>query len=359
MAGATAAVRTGAATRRAPGADTGQGLFRGAAGRSVGLVLAALPLAAAIAVSILIGNYPLSAADAASALSGPIGTEADRIVWHVRVPRTATGLLTGVGLGVAGAVMQGLTRNPLAGPGILGVNAGAAFAVVAAMAFLNVGVLTGYLWAAFAGAAVAAVFVYVLGSLGGGGPTPVKLALAGAAFSAMVGSATTAITLLDAGVLNDYRFWTVGSLTRPETGDLLAVAPAALVGVCLAVMVGRDLNAVALGEDMARSLGTRLVITRVLGAVSVVLLAGTATAIAGPIGFVGLVVPHIARALTGPDYRWIMAWCVLLAPTVLLLADVLGRVLIQPEQLQVGIVTGLIGAPFFIHLVRKRKVAQL
>nr|WP_255430307.1 iron ABC transporter permease [Streptomonospora sp. PA3] len=333
-------------------------MFTGGIGRTAGLVLACLLLAAASALSVLVGNYDLSVADALSALASPGGGDADRVVWHVRVPRTATGVLAGMGLGAAGAVMQGLTRNPLAGPGILGVNAGGAFAVVSAMAFLQVSSLAGHLWSAFAGAALAAVFVYALGSLGGGA-SPVKLALAGAAFSAMVGSATTAITLLDPSVLNDFRFWTVGSLTRSGSGDLAVAAPAVLAGVGLAVLIGRDLNAVALGEDMARSLGTRALAARALGAVSVVLPAGAATAIAGPIGFVGLVVPHMARALTGPDYRWIVPWCVLLAPTVLLLADVLGRVLIRPEQLQVGIVTGLIGAPFFIHLVRTRKAARL
>ncbi|MFD0774776.1 FecCD family ABC transporter permease [Streptomonospora algeriensis] len=323
------------------------------------MALAGLVLAAACALSLLTGSYAVSFTDAVAALTAPAGSEADRIVWHVRVPRTATGVLAGIGLGTAGALMQGLTRNPLAGPGILGVNAGAAFAVVAAMAVLQVSSPTGYLWSSFAGAALAAAFVYALGSLGTGGATPVKLALAGAALSAMVGSATTAITLLDAAALNDFRFWTVGSLTRADTAELLAVAPATLAGACLAAMVSRDLNTVALGEDMARSLGTRLVATRVLAALSVVLLAGAATAVAGPIGFIGLVVPHIARALTGPDYRWIMAWCVLLAPAVLVLADVLGRMILRPEQLQVGIVTGMIGAPVFIHLVRKRKVARL
>ncbi|GAB3440931.1 iron chelate uptake ABC transporter family permease subunit [Streptomonospora sediminis] len=365
MAGATAAAGPGHQSGGIPRIGTGAGglcgtgVFSGAAGRSAGLVLAGLLLAGVCALSLLTGNYAVSAADTVAALTAPAGSEADRIVWHVRVPRTATGVLAGIGLGVAGALMQGLTRNPLAGPGILGVNAGAACAVVAAMTVLHVATLTGYLWFAFAGAALAAAFVYVLGSLGGGGATPVKLALAGAAFSAMAGSVTTAITLLDASALNDFRFWTVGSLTRADTADLVAVAPALAAGLCLAVLVGRDLNALALGEDMARSLGTRLAATRVLAALAVVLLAGTATAIAGPITFVGLVVPHIARALTGPDHRWITPWCAVLAPALLLAADVLGRVLIRPEQLQVGIVTGLIGAPCFIHLIRKRKLAQL
>lgn len=310
-------------------------------------------------MSVAVGSYPVSLSDMISAVSTPVDSNAERIARFVRIPRTVTGLLAGVGLGIAGAVMQGLTRNALAGPGILGINAGAAFAVVVAMAVFNVSALAGYLWFAFAGAALAAVFVYTLGSLGMGGATPVKLALAGTAFTAMVSSVTTAVMLLDPATLDEFRFWAVGSLTRINTEKLLVLAPFLLAGVGLAVAVSRNLNMVALGEDMARSLGTRLVATRVLAAVAVVLLAGIATAIAGPIGFVGLVVPHIARALTGPDYRWIMPWCVVLTPTVLLLADVLGRLLIDPGRLQVGIVTGIAGAPFFLYLVRNRKVAQL
>ncbi|WP_244231328.1 FecCD family ABC transporter permease [Saccharomonospora piscinae] len=352
---AEAAPATGSRARL----DLATGLLTGVTGRVSGLALAAVALACACALSVLVGSYPVSVSEAVSALTAPSGGDIERIVWHVRVPRTITGLLAGVALGVAGAVMQGLTRNPLAGPGILGINAGASFAVVVAMTVFGVSALSGYLWFAFAGAAVSALFVYTLGSLGGGGATPVKLALAGAAFTALVDSVTTGITLLDAATLNDFRFWVVGSLTRADSAQLLTVTPFLLVGVLLAMAVSRDLNLVALGDDMARSLGTRLVVTRLLAAVAVMLLAGAATAVAGPIGFVGLVVPHVARALSGPDYRWIVPWCVLLAPTALLLADVLGRILIQPEQLQVGIVMGVVGAPFFLYLVRNRTVAQL
>ncbi|QFG27409.1 iron ABC transporter permease [Actinomadura sp. WMMB 499] len=323
------------------------------------MLLAAVGLVAACTLSLMVGNYPVSPAEALAGLTGTVDGEADRIVRTVRVPRTLTGVLAGIALGIAGAVMQGLTRNPLAGPGILGVNAGASLAVVVAMAALGVTALSGYLWFAFAGAAVSAVFVFFLGSLGGGGATPVKLALAGAAFTAMAGSVTTGITLLDSATLEQYRYWVIGSLTRADTADLLHAAPFLATGVGLAAAVSRGLNMVALGEDMARSLGTRLAATRTLAALSIMLLAGAATAIAGPVAFVGLAVPHIARALTGPDYRWILPWCVLLAPAVLLVADVLGRVLVRPEQVQVGIVTGLVGAPFFLYLVRNRKVAQL
>lgn len=317
-----------------------------------------LLLVLACALSLVVGSYPESIAGVLSSVVDPGNGEVDTIVWHVRVPRTISGLLAGSALGLAGAVMQGLTRNPLAGPGILGINAGASLAVVIAIAF-GVTAVNGYLWFAFAGAGVAALFVYTLGSLGRGGATPVKLALAGAALTAMVGSMTTIVTLLDSATLDEYRFWAIGSLTRAGGEEAAVVGPFLAIGFVLAVAVGGSLNLIALGQDMARSLGTRLVAIRVLSALSVLLLAGAATVIAGPIGFVGLAVPHIARVLIGPDYRWIMPLSALLGPTVLLLADVAGRLLMQPEQLQVGIVTGLAGGPLFLYLVRQRKVAQL
>ncbi|WP_234807858.1 FecCD family ABC transporter permease [Mycolicibacterium bacteremicum] len=328
-------------------------------GRLLGLVVAAVVLAGVTSASILIGNFSVTVGDVFAAMSRPATTDLDRIIAHIRIPRTVTGLLAGTALGIAGAVMQGITRNPLAGPGILGINSGAALAVVLAMTFLGVSTAAGYVWFAFAGAAIAAVFVYALGSLGLGGATPVKLSLAGAAFTAFVGAITSAITIFDATTLDDFRFWVVGSLTRADHGALAAVAPFITVGIVAGVVTSRTLNVLALGDDMARNLGTRLWSARIAAAVSVVLLAGGATAIAGPIAFIGLVVPHIARLITGPDYRWIMAWTLLLAPTLLLVADILGRILVSPQQLQVGIITGLAGAPFFLYLVRNRKVSGL
>lgn len=336
-----------------------RGLLRGGWGRLLGLVVAVGVLAAAILASILVGNYSVSVDDVISAVSAPPETDVDRIVRHIRIPRTVAGLMAGIALGIAGTVMQGITRNPLAGPGILGINSGAALAVVLAMAVFGVTTAGGFVWFAFAGAAVAAVFVYSLGSLGMGGATPVKLALAGAAFTAFVGAITSAITLFDATTMNDFRFWVVGSLTRADGTALVSVAPFIATGVVAAVFTSRTLNVLALGDDMARNLGTRLWSARLAAALSVVLLAGSATAIAGPIGFIGLVVPHIARLITGPDYRWIMAWTVVLAPALLLIADILGRTLVAPQQLQVGIITGLAGAPFFLYLVRNRKVSGL
>ncbi|WP_116950232.1 FecCD family ABC transporter permease [Jiangella endophytica] len=324
--------------------------------RGLGLLLAAVVLVLVALGSVLIGTFSVTVADVAAAVSGPPENDVERVVRHLRIPRVVTGLLAGAALGIAGAVMQGVTRNPLAGPGLLGVNSGAALAVVLAMTGFGITTAAGYVWFAFAGAAIAAVVVYTLGSLGLGGATPVKLALAGAAFTALLGALTSMITLQDAATMDDFRFWVVGSLTRSDGASLIAVAPFVAAGIVLAASLTRTLNALALGDDLARGLGTRLWAARAAAALAVVLLAGGATAIAGPLGFIGLVVPHIARMIAGPDYRWVLAWTSVLAPTLLLIADTAGRVVVRPEQLQVGIITALAGAPFFLYLVRNRKV---
>jgi iron complex transport system permease protein len=262
-------------------------------------------------------------------------------------------------LGLSGAVMQGVTRNPLGDPGILGIEAGASLAVVIAIYSFGVGSLTGYVWFAFLGAAVASVIVYGLGSLGRGGATPVKLALAGAALGSMLASFTSAILLLDVSTLDQFRFWVVGSLAGRDATIAAQVLPFIVVGTALALVSARSLNALALGDDVARSLGQRLQLARALSATAVVILCGAAVAAAGPIAFVGLTVPHVARAICGPDYRWVLPWSMVLAPMLLLGADIIGRVVARPGELQVGIVTAVIGAPFFILLVRRRKLAEL
>lgn len=327
--------------------------------RGTGLVVAGLALAAVCVASILIGSHPLTLDQAVLAFTDFQGTDSDRIVRYIRLPRTLAGVLAGVALALAGTVMQGLTRNPLAGPGLLGINAGASLAIVGAMGVLGLTAPTGFIWFAFLGAAVAAALVYMLGSLGFGGATPVKLVLAGAAFTALCGSITTAITLLDRTTFDNFRFWVVGSLTRADVESVWGIVPFIAVGAILAVAVARPLNAIAIGDDLARTLGTRLVAVRATGAASVVLLAGSAVAIAGPIAFVGLVVPHIARAFAGHDYRWVLVWSAILGPILLLLADIIGRVVAQPQEIQVGIITALAGSPFFLYLVRNRKVATL
>lgn len=342
--------------------------------RAVGLVAAFGGLVAVTLLSVRIGTKPIPWSDVFPAL---INTDALRdldtghlfdydqessnqlIVRSLRVPRTALGLLVGSSLGIAGAVMQGVGRNPLADPGILGVNAGAALMVVVGIFVFGIGSLTGYVWLAFLGAAVASLLVYALSSFGREGATPVKLALAGAAATATLTSITTAIVLTDVNTLDEYRFWVVGSLAGRDGEVARQVLPFIGIGLLLALCSGRLLNALSLGDDVARSLGQRVGWSRAYCALVVVLLCGGATAAAGPIGFVGLTVPHVARALVGPDYRWIVPFSAVMAPMLLLGADVLGRIVARPGEVQVGIMTALVGAPFFVLLVRYRKLAEL
>jgi iron complex transport system permease protein len=281
------------------------------------------------------------------------------IVRSLRVPRTAIGLAVGAALGLSGAVMQGLTRNPLADPGILGIEAGASLAVVAAISGLGVATLNGYVGFALLGAAVASVIVYGLGSLGRGGATPVKLALAGSALTWLFSSLTSAILLVDVAALDEYRFWVVGSLAGRGSDIAVQILPFLGVGTLLALGSARALNALALGEDVARSLGQRVGLARAVAALSVVVLCGASVAAAGPIVFIGLTIPHVARAICGPDHRWLLPWSMVLGPVLLLGSDVIGRIVARPGELQVGIITAIIGAPFFVLLVRRRRLAEL
>ncbi|PBC81632.1 iron complex transport system permease protein [Streptomyces sp. 2224.1] len=285
------------------------------------------------------------------------GSDTDVVIRDVRVPRTLLGLIIGAALGLAGTVMQALTRNPLADPGVLGINAGASAAVVSAISFFGVTSLSGYVWFAFAGAAVVSVAVYVLG--GTRGATPVRLALAGTALTAVLVGYINAVNLMDTAALDKMRFWTVGSLASATLPTVGRIAPFLAVGGVLALLLARPLNALALGDDQARALGARLTRTRVLAMLAVTLLCGGATAACGPIVYVGLMVPHVVRAITGPDMRWILPYSAVLSPVLLLGADVLGRVVARPGELQVGIVTAVVGGPVFIYLVRRRRMAQL
>jgi iron-siderophore transport system permease protein len=290
---------------------------------------------------------------------GVTNPQVEAIVWGVRLPRTICAVLVGAALGLAGALMQGLTRNPLADPGLLGVSAGASFAIVAAVAGLGVTSASGYVWFGFAGAFLAAVAVHLLGGLGQGGATPVKLALAGIALTFLLGSCTSAIVLRHPASLDRYRFWSAGSLTGADPALLWRMSPFLVLGAVLAVTAGPALNSLALGDDTAVALGRRLGPIRIQAVLAITLLAGAAVAIAGPIVFIGLVVPHVARMITGPDHRWLLPVTALLAPCLLLLADIAGRVVARPEEVQAGIVVAFVGGPFFIALVRRRRVAEL
>lgn len=307
--------------------------------------------------SIAIGAKPLPLSDVWHGLFHYTGGNDDVLVRQVRIPRTLLGLLVGAALGLAGAVMQALTRNPLAEPGILGVNAGASAAVVSAISFFGVTSLTGYVWFAFAGAAIVSVAVYFLG--GSRSATPVRLALAGTAVTAALYGYVNAVQLLDSAALDRLRFWTVGSLASANTETVGKVWPFIALGVLLTVFIARPLNALEMGDDTARALGAHLTRTRVLAMLAVTLLCGAATAACGPIVFIGLMIPHLVRTLTGPDLRWILPYAAVLSPVLLLGADVVGRVIARPSELQVGIVTALIGGPVFIHLVRRKRMSQL
>ncbi|MEU8551880.1 iron chelate uptake ABC transporter family permease subunit [Streptomyces roseoverticillatus] len=326
------------------------------AARAAGLLAATGLLLLVAVASIAVGAKPLPLEAVWDGLFHTPHGEAGVIVRDVRLPRTLLGLLAGAALGLSGAVMQALTRNPLAEPGILGVNAGAAAAVVSAITFLGVTSTGDYVWFALLGAAVVAVVVHVLG--GSRGATPVRLALAGTAVTYALYGYVNSVQLMDSAALDRMRFWTVGSLASANADIIRQVLPFIAAGTLLALALARPLNAMALGDDSARALGSRPARTRVLALAAVTLLCGAATAACGPIVFIGLIVPHLVRALTGPDQRWILPYAAVLSPVLLLGADVLGRVVTRPGELQAGIVTAVIGGPVFIHLVRRRRVAQ-
>lgn len=346
--------------QQASGGSPGPGVFAGIRHRRLlALALLLVLLGLACLTSIAVGAKPIPLSDVWSALVEPTGGENDIIVRALRIPRTVLGALVGAALGLAGALMQGHTRNPLAEPGILGVNAGAAFAVVLAIYTLGITSLLGFVWFAFAGALLASVLVFVLGSLGRAGATPVTLALAGIAVTMFLFALVQAVILLSQETLDVYRFWVVGSLAGRDPAVILEVAPFLAAGLVLALANAPGLNALALGEDVARALGQSIRRVRLVGISAITLLAGGAVAAAGPITFLGLVVPHGARYLTGPDHRWLLPYAALLGAILILLADVLGRVLMRPGELQVGIVLALVGAPVFIALVRRKRLMAL
>lgn len=325
--------------------------------RAAGLVVAVGVLLLVCVLSIMIGAKPVPLGDVWHGLFQNSGIRNDVVIHDVRVPRTLLGLLVGLALGLSGAVMQGLTRNPLAEPGLLGVNAGAAAAVVSAIAFLGVTDADTYVWFAFLGAAVVSVVVYVLG--GSRSATPVRLALAGTAATAALYGYVNAVQLLNSAALDRLRFWTVGSLASATMDTVGQVAPFILVGAVLALLIARPLNAMEMGDDTARALGAHLNRTRIVAMVSVTLMCGAATAACGPIVFLGLMVPYIVRSITGPDMRWILPYAAVLSPVLLLGSDIIGRVIARPSELQVGIVTALVGGPVFIRLVRRKRMATL
>lgn len=327
--------------------------------RLTGLLICLAVLLLAVLASIAVGSRDIPLPTVIDALFAYDDSNDHAIVQSLRLPRTLLGLLIGAALGISGALIQALTRNPLADPGILGVNAGASFFVLIAVGYLGMTSLQSYIWFAFLGAIVTTVMVYAVGSSGRNGATPVTLTLAGVAIGAILGGVSTALTLLNPTAFDRMRYWAAGALSGGSYEAVTTVAPFIGLGLLLAAIMARPLNAVALGDDLAKSLGANIVRTRTVVVIAVTLLAGGATAAAGPIGFVGLMVPHVARWIVGPDQRWIMAYTVVLAPVLLLVSDIIGRVVMRPGEIQVAIVTAFIGAPVLILLARRRKVSGL
>jgi iron complex transport system permease protein len=316
------------------------------------LILALLALAAVALLSVGFGARFLSPGDVWAGL-----WDQDSPYYHVvhdmRLPRTLLGLMVGMALGLAGAIMQALTRNPLADPGLLGINAGASAAVASAAVFFGVGTFFGYVWFALAGAAIVTAMVYAVG--GGRSATPARLALAGAALNATLLSYVSAVLLSDTQAIDKMKFWTAGSLASADFATVERLLPFFAAGLVVGLLVARPLNALSLGDDAARALGARPAVIRTAVIVAVTLLCGSATAACGPIVFVGLIIPHMVRPFTGPDLRWMLPYTAVLAPVLLLGADVLGRVLGSPGELQVGTVTAVLGGPLFLYLVRAAK----
>lgn len=316
-------------------------------------------MAAAVVLSLAFGSRVVGWADVVAGVLHPDTDDIAQAAVQSRVPRTVLGLLVGAALGLAGAIMQGLTRNPLADPGLLGVSSGASLFVVLGIAWFGLSTLSQYVWVAFLGAAVASLLVYGIGSMGREGATPLKLALAGAATSAALVSMVSMVLLTRTDVLDTFRFWQVGSIGRATFPAIGQVLPFLVVGAVLAVGCARGMDAIALGDDVATGLGQRIGTVRAVGGLAAVLLCGAAVAVAGPIAFVGLVMPHLARALTGPSHRWLLPYSAALGAALLLVADVVGRVVARPQEIEVGIVTALIGAPVFVAIIRRQKVREL
>ncbi|MEJ6489594.1 iron ABC transporter permease [Leucobacter sp. USCH14] len=327
--------------------------------RTLWLLVGAVSLILLCALSVSFGVREVSLGDIVAALAGTDDTLATAAIVK-RIPRTVLALLIGAALALSGATMQAVTRNPIAEPGILGVSNGASLAVVFGLAFLSIRDPYGQMTLAIAGAAIAATFVYTVGSIGRGGATPLKLALAGAATSAACASLINAVMLPRVDVLQAFQSWQIGGVGGAEWPRIAITAPVLALGALICFVSARGMNSLALGDDMARGLGEHVLRTRLVSALGAVILAGAATAIAGPIGFVGLVIPHVCRMLIGTDHRWLLPFSALAGAGLLLMSDVIGR-LVSPasEEIQVGIITAIIGAPFFIWIVRRQKVREL
>jgi iron complex transport system permease protein len=326
--------------------------------RLVWLAIAFVVVAGLAFASISIGSRVVSWDEIVGALAGNQDGLGQGAVTK-RIWRTALALLLGAALGVSGAVMQGVTRNPLADPGILGVNMGASLAVVTGIAWFGLWSFSSFIWTAILGAALTAVFVYVVGSLGRDGATPLKLALAGAATSAAAASFISAVVLPRGDIAGSVRSWQIGGVGGATIEAITTVLPFLAVGALICFGCARALNSLALGDELAAGLGERVAYVRALASLGAVLLCGAATAGAGPRAVGGRVIPHLCRLLVGVDHRWLLPFSALTGAALLTVSDIVGRIIARPEEIDVGIITALVGAPFFIYIVRRQKVREL
>lgn len=322
------------------------------------LLITMVVLVALAFLSVLIGTRDISLGDVLAALGGHTETIEQAAV-ATRIPRTILAALAGAALGLAGAILQGVTRNPLAEPGILGVNMGASLAIVVGIAWFGISSAPAYVWTAILGAGAAAIFVYAIGSLGRGGATPLKLALAGVATSVAFSALVIAVVLPRADIAGSVRSWQIGGVGGATFDAITLVLPFLAIGFLLSLHAARKLNALAMGDDVAAGLGERVVFARAVSALAAIILCGATTSVCGPIGFVGLVVPHLCRLLVGVDYRWLLPFSALVGAGLLIAADILGRIVARPSELEVGIVTAFLGAPFFIWIVRRQRIKEL
>ncbi|MEZ0481520.1 FecCD family ABC transporter permease [Planococcus sp. SSTMD024] len=321
--------------------------------RTLGLAIGIIAVLVLIWLSIILGLTKVTTEMLMDAIYRFDGSNEHIIIQDTRIPRAFIAAAVGASLAISGTIMQGLTNNPLASPGILGINAGASFFVVFGISFLGLSSLTAFTWLAFFGAAVAAIVVYIFGSMGSEGMTPIKITLAGAAIAAMFSSLTQGILTLNEQALDQVLFWLAGSIQGRDLDILLSVLPYLIAGVLLSLLIGRQMNVLAMGEDLAKGLGQKTMLVKMMGALIVVLLAGGSVAVAGPIGFVGIIIPHFARWLVGIDYRWVIPYSALLGAVLLLAADIGARYILMPSEVPVGVMTAIVGAPFFVYIARR------
>ncbi|MGP6151405.1 iron ABC transporter permease [Priestia flexa] len=321
--------------------------------RVTGLILSIIFLLICIGLSIVLGYTDTSIKTAINAFQSFDGSNEHLVIQNVRLPRALIGAVVGACLGIAGAMMQALTKNPLASPDILGVNAGAGFFIVVAIMIFSVNSLQAFTWIAFVGAALTVVAVYLLGSIGKEGLTPIKMTLAGAAIAAFFSSLTQGLLVLDETALDQVLYWLAGSVQGRKLEVLYGVLPYIAVAIIVSFIMAGKINILNMGEDVARSLGQRTIAVKLTAGILIAILAGGAVAIAGPISFVGIIIPHIVRAFVGHDYRWIFPYSAVAGGILLLIADIAARYVIMPEEIPVGVMTAFIGTPFFIYLARK------